>query len=141
MAGFRTQRVGGELLAFLAGEVRSIYDPRLEFVTITEVRMTPDLRRATVYWTVPAGTGSAGEKGDRSGEIESDVGCFAGEGRVKEVQEALSEHAKALRGRVGSEMQLKFVPELVFTYDDSLIRGAKIDSLLNDAGFPRREND
>lgn len=141
MAGFRVQRVGGELLAFLAGEIRGIYDPRLEFVTITEVRMTPDLRRATIYWTVPAGTGAAGEVGDRSGEVESTDGCFAGSARVQEVQDAFDDHAKQLRIRVGAEMQLKFVPELVFTYDDSLIRGAKIDALLNDAGYPRRETE
>ena len=48
----RLQRVSEELREILALEIQRLKDPRLGFVTVTSVRVTPDLRKARVFYTV-----------------------------------------------------------------------------------------
>jgi ribosome-binding factor A len=77
-------------------------------VTISEVRMTPDLRHAMVF-AEPLGGANA-----------------------KEVVEALNRHAKFLRGRLGRSIDMKFTPELKFMHDDSYNEAARIGRLFDD---------
>jgi ribosome-binding factor A len=90
---------------FQRGEV---HDPELEgmVVTVPEVRMTPDLRLATVF-VLPLG----------------------GKGADTLVA-ALERHRKFLRGEVAHRVDLRFAPELRFRLDDSFDEGERIDSLL-----------
>src|SRR5437867_113334 len=50
--GARPERVAEEFREVLAEEIPRLKDPRVGFVTVTRVEVSPDLRRATVYYTV-----------------------------------------------------------------------------------------
>jgi ribosome-binding factor A len=76
-------------------------------VTVTEVRMSPDLRHAT---------------------------CFVeplGGGQAREAVAALNRHARFLRGRLGRQIELKFTPDLRFVHDESFDAAARMDALFN----------
>jgi ribosome-binding factor A len=106
MAGARTRKVGKlirqELSLLLTTRVR---DPRLSLVTISEVEPTPDLKRAFVYFTCPSG-------------------------REEEAGAGFEQAAGFLRRELAGRLKLKFMPELVYSHDQSLDRGAAMDSLL-----------
>lgn len=113
----RQLRVGEEVRHALAhllerGELR---DPELagETVTVTEVRISPDLRKATVF-VMPLG-------GDR---VDTVVG-------------ALARARPFLRRRVAAEVNLKFVPELKFVADPSFDEAGHIDALLREPQVAR----
>lgn len=75
-------------------------------VTVPEVRMSPDLKLATVY-VMPLG----GKDGDR-------------------VVEALNRNKKFVRGVVAKEVKLKYAPDLRFHYDDTFDEVSRIDALM-----------
>jgi ribosome-binding factor A len=101
----------GELIRHAIVEILQrgeVHDPDLEaaFVTVPEVRMTPDLRQATVY-VMPLG-GSGG----------------------KEIVAALERNRKFMRGEVAHRVNLRYAPELTFRIDTSFAEGDRIDALL-----------
>ncbi len=75
-------------------------------VSVSEVRVTPDLRQATAY--VKA----------------------LGEADEQAVIKALASHAKYLRGEVAKQLQTKYTPDLRFRRDESFDAGARIDAIL-----------
>ena len=106
----RQLRVGEELRHALArilrdGECR---DPVLEntSITVTEVRMSPDLRNATAFVMPLAGSNST------------------------EVVAGLERSATFLKGLLAREVQLRNTPNLVFALDDSFDRADRISALL-----------
>ena len=89
--------------------VRSaIGDPVLErsAITIPEVRMSPDLKLATIF-VMPLGGNS-----------------------IADVLAALNRHKKYLRGQIARRIDLRFAPDIRFKADPSFDYGAKIDALL-----------
>jgi ribosome-binding factor A len=101
----------GELVRHALAEIFSrgeIMDEVLSrhSLTVPEVRMTPDLKLATVY-VMPLGGGEAGE-----------------------VVDHLEKHKRYLRGELARRVSLKFMPELKFKLDTSFERSARIDELL-----------
>jgi ribosome-binding factor A len=103
----------GELVRHALVEIlreEEISDPALEgvSVTVTEVRMSPDLRHAMVF-VEPLGGGHAAE-----------------------VVEGLNRHARFLRGRLGHAIDLKFTPDLKFVHDESFNEAARMDRLFDD---------
>jgi ribosome-binding factor A len=104
----RPERVAHEIQALL-GELfaRGMRDPRIGFVTITGVKMSPDLREARVFWTV---------HGD--------------EEQRKHTQKGLESARGFLRREIGASLKLRVVPDLHFTYDEAIDRGDRIDQLL-----------
>ncbi len=86
-----------------------INDPVLEkhVVTVSRVKMSPDLKLATVY-VMPLG-----------GKDET------------EVISALDRHKKFLRGEIAHELNLKFAPDIRFRIDDSFDNVSRIDAILN----------
>jgi ribosome-binding factor A len=103
----------GELVRHSLVEIlreEAISDPALEgvSVTVTEVRMSPDLRHATAF-VEPLGGGHAAE-----------------------VVEALNRHAKFLRGRLGRTIDMKFTPDLKFLHDESFDEAARMSRLFDD---------
>ncbi|MBI4042858.1 MAG: 30S ribosome-binding factor RbfA [Deltaproteobacteria bacterium] len=105
----RVQKVGDLVKEELAQVfLFHIKDPSLSLLTITYVRMTPDLRIARVYYSVMA------DDLDKKNAIEK------GLSRVK----------GWLRNWLADHLRLRFVPELEFFYDDSTLYGMRIDSLL-----------
>ncbi len=105
----RQLRAGELVRHALAGILREadISDPVLVgvSVTVTEVRMSPDLRHAHCF-------------------VEPLGGVHAGE-----VVEALNRAARFLRGRLGRNVELKFTPELKFIHDPSFDEAARMGRL------------
>src|SRR5438270_5473710 len=101
----RLQRVSEELREVLAEEIQRLKDPRLGFVTVTGVRITPDLRKARVSYTV------LGEERDR-----------------KATRAALRSATSRLRAAVGKEIRMKVTPELEFAEDDALATGGRVEA-------------
>ena len=87
---------------------REVDDPRIGFVTITEVEVTPDLRHANVWVSV---IGSAPER--------------------KQTLRALSHAMPFVRGRLG-KLRLKRIPDLHIKEDDSSERGTRVLAILDD---------
>ena len=100
----RIQQIVAEMLE------RRIKDPRLGFVTVTDARITNDLRDATVYYTV---YGSAGERADTAVALESAKGV--------------------LRSEVGRQTGLRHTPTLTFVQDVLQENVKHIDALLAEA--------
>jgi ribosome-binding factor A len=75
-------------------------------VTIPEVRLSPDLRLATIY-VMPLGGKD-----------------------VKEVLAALDRHKKYIRGEIAHEVNLKFAPDIRFMADETFDEADRIDELL-----------
>ena len=101
----------GELVRHALADVLArgqLQEPALSgvIVTVPEVRTSPDLRVATAY---------VAPLGGRKGEI---------------LVEALTRHARYLRGEVAHRVTLKFAPELRFRLDDSFERASRLDALL-----------
>ena len=108
----------GELIRHALVDIlreEEISDPALTgvSVTVTEVRMSPDLRHATIF-AEPLG-------GDQLGG-----------GHAGEVIEALNRHAKFLRGRLGHAIDMKFTPDLKFLHDESFDEAARMTRLFQD---------
>lgn len=107
----RQLRVGEQLRHILADLfIRTEFrDPELtgERLTVTEVRMTPDLRRAIIYVT-------------RLGRSDID-----------DLLPALKRVTPFLRGQLGQKLRLKFLPDLHFQADTTLDYADKIDQILH----------
>lgn len=106
----RSLRVG-ELIRHAVAEILAqggVHDPVLEshLVTVPEVRMSPDLKLATIY-VMPLG-----------GRDE------------KLVIDALEHHKRFLRGEIAHRVNLKFAPELRFRIDERFAEAERIDKLL-----------
>ena len=103
----KTRRHAERVRELVASLVREIKDPRLGMVTITDARITGDLREATVYYTV---LGDATEQAGTAAALESAKGM--------------------LRTRVGHALGLRHSPSLAFVLDNVLDHAKEIDDLL-----------
>ena len=114
----RTEQVGDEIQRVL-GEViqQEVKDPRVGFVTVTGVTVTPDLTRANVRLSI------MGDEPTR-----------------KETMRVLQRASGFLRRRVGEEVTLRTVPELVLHLDTSLDHAMRITELLHDIEEERKRN-
>ena len=82
-------------------------DPRIGFVTVTDVEMTGDLREAKIY-----------------------VSIMGGEDKVKSSLEGLQSALGFIRREIGQRVRLRFTPEISFALDTSLDYGDHIQKLL-----------
>jgi ribosome-binding factor A len=98
----------------LAGDLK---DPRVGFVTVTDVRTSADLRHARVYVSV------LGDGGRPSGADEREA-TLAG----------LESAHGFLQARVAGELRLKRTPTLEFSYDDTTDRALRVEELIEEAG-------
>ena len=87
--GARTERVGEEFREILAEQIQKLKDPRVGFITVTGVRVSPDLRHAWVSYT------ALGDDKARAGS-----------------RAALRSATPHLRSALGKQVRLKFLPEL-----------------------------
>lgn len=106
----RTLRVG-ELIRHAIADLLSrglVNDPVLDghVISVSEVRMSPDLKHATAF-VMPLGGKD-----------------------VQPVLDALTRNKKFIRGEVAHRVALKFAPDLRFALDESFEQGAKIDAIL-----------
>jgi ribosome-binding factor A len=122
-ASQRQRRVAEELRHALARilERDEVRDPGVtgRVITVTEVRISPDLRNATVF-VAPLGGGDA-----------------------PAVVEGLTRACSFLRRRLAEAVRLRCVPSLLFRFDDSFDRVDRIESLLRDlpAAEPSADGD
>jgi ribosome-binding factor A len=104
------RRVDEAVRAVLSDAIATqLQDPRVGFVTVTGVKTSPDLRHARVYVSV------LGDAAVRTASLEG-----------------LQSAHGFLQGRIASELHLKHTPALVFEYDDTVDRGMRISSLLEE---------
>jgi ribosome-binding factor A len=106
----------GELVRHALVEIlreEEIHDEALHgiSITVTEVRVSPDLRHATVF-VEPLG-----------------AGLEASHVQVGPAIEALNKHSKFFRGLLGKMIDMKFTPDLRFLHDESFNEAARIDAL------------
>ena len=108
MASNRKGRINEELQRELSALIRTLKDPRVQqsMVSVTKVEATGDLRYAKVYISV----------------LDKD--------KSKETLKGLKSAGGFLRREIGSRLQLRYTPELVFEEDDSIAYGAKMFDLL-----------
>jgi ribosome-binding factor A len=107
--GLRPERVSEEFREILAEEIPKLKDPRVGFVTVTGVAVTPDLRRATVFYTV------MGEERER-----------------KATRAGLRSARPHLRSVIGRQVRMKFLPDLEFREDEGIARVERVDELLRE---------
>jgi ribosome-binding factor A len=104
----RAERVSDQMKQEIADILmRKIKDPRIGFVTVTDVDVADDLRNAKVFVSVYGSDKASTLKG-------------------------LESASPFIRSELGRRMRMKFVPEILFRYDDSVERGAHINELLHD---------
>ncbi len=110
MAQQRMRRVDEAIRQVLADALAGeLADPRVGFVTVTDVRTSPDLRTARVFVSV-------------LGDDESRAGSLAG----------LQSAHGVLQRRIAVELHLKRTPALEFVYDPTTDRALRVDELLRE---------
>ncbi len=105
--GARTERVAEEFREILAEEIQRLKDPRIGFVTVTGVRVTPDLRKAWVAYTV-----------------------FGDDKQQRATAAGLRSATPHLRQALGRQVRLKVVPELEFEMDEGIVRQERIEQII-----------
>ncbi len=98
----------------LAGDLK---DPRVGFVTVTDVRTSADLRHARVYVSVLGEGGRPSEASEREATL---AGLRSAHG--------------FLQGRIAEELSLKRTPTLEFSYDDTTDRALRVEELIEEGG-------
>jgi len=102
----RSERVGDQIKQEIADILmRKIKDPRIGFVTVTDVDVSRDLRNAKVFVSI---------YGDNK----------------KETLKGLESASVFIRSELGSRMRMRCVPELIFRFDPAVEEGAHIMQLL-----------
>ncbi len=107
LSGRRIRRVNEILREVIADECQNLKDPRIGFLTVTGVSVSPDLRRAKVYFTVLGGD-------------EADA----------EAAEGLAASASRIRAAVGRQVRMKYIPRLEFVGDPVPAEARRIEALL-----------
>jgi ribosome-binding factor A len=109
MATARMRRVNEVIRQVLGDAIATdLKDPRIGFVTVTDVDTSPDLRTARVY-----------------------VSVLGGESEREKALAGLRSSHGYLQGRIAAELRMKRTPTLTFHYDESVDRGMRISRLLD----------
>jgi ribosome-binding factor A len=110
MTSERMRRVDEAMREVLSDVLtHEVKDPRVGFVTVTDVKTSPDLRHARVYVSV---------LGDPAAVEASLEGLVSAHG--------------FLQGRVGAELRLKHTPTLQFLHDDTAERAQRLEQLIRE---------
>ena len=117
--GSRPERVGEEIRQELSQALaRDVHDPGIGFVTLSRVKVSPDLQVARVYYTI------------------------IGDDKAKrETKRALERATPFLRRYVANHVRLRRVPELHFQFDESVERQDRIERILIDLQKEREERE
>ena len=108
MATRRAERLGDLIKEEVSKIVlQELKDPRIGFITITRVKLSEDLRRARIYWSV---------YGDERAKEESSRGLQSAKGYI--------------RRELGKRVRVKYLPEIDFSFDDSFEYGERIEGIL-----------
>ena len=117
MSNSRPIRVGDQIRVEVSELLaRHVQDPGIGFLTITHVKVTPDLQQARVYYTT---------MGDERAR--------------RETERALERATPFLRRQLGGRLRLRRVPELQFFFDESIERQDRIERILQEIEAERTE--
>ncbi|CAH1749156.1 30S ribosome binding factor [Thauera humireducens] len=106
----RSQRVVEQIRRELAELIRlEVKDPRVGFITLTDVEITPDYAHAKVFFT-----------------------SMTGEADVPEILQGLRRASGFLRRELGRRIRIHTIPELHFHYDRSVEEGSRLSRLIDD---------
>ena len=103
------RRVNESVRAVVAETIGELKDPRIGLVTVTSVRITPDLREGVVY-----------------------VSVLGNERKRDATLRGLESAHGVVQGRVARELGLKRTPQLTFEYDPSVERGVRMTALIDE---------
>ena len=109
MASYRRGRINDEMQKELSALMREIKDPRVSgsMISITSAQVTPDMKYATVYFSIL-------------------------DGDPKETKKGLDSAKGFIRREIAQRMNLRNTPEFNFVFDNSIRYGAHISKLLED---------
>ena len=109
MASNRINRINEEIQKELSSLLRTVKDPRVQdtMISITRVETTPDLRYTKVY------------------------ASFLQEDKAADALKGLQSAAGYLRRELGSALNLRYTPQIMWALDDSITYGAKMLALIN----------
>ena len=106
----RSQRVVEQIRRELGELIRlEVKDPRVGFITLTDVEITPDYAHAKVYFT-----------------------SMTGEADVPEILQGLRRASGFLRRELGRRVRIHTTPELHFHYDRSVEQGSRLSKLIDE---------
>ena len=119
MASNRINRINEEIQKELSNLLRTVKDPRVQdtMISITRVETTPDLRYTKVYVS------------------------FLQQENTKAAMAGLKSAAGFLRRQLGSNLKLRYAPEIVWALDDSITYGAHMLNLINSLGVKHDDED
>ena len=119
MASKRINGINQEIQKELSDLLRTVKDPRVQdvMISITRVETTPDLRYAKVY------------------------ASFLEEAKAADALKGLKSASGYLRRELGSALNLRYTPELVWELDDSITYGAKMLKLINSLDKGEKEDE
>ena len=119
MASNRINRINEEIQKELSSLLRSVKDPRVQdtMISITRVETTPDLRYTKVYVS------------------------FLQDEKAQEAMKGLQSAGGWIRRQLGSNLKLRYAPEIVWALDDSITYGAHMLNLINSLGVKHDEDD
>jgi ribosome-binding factor A len=109
--GARPQRVAEEFREILAEEIPRLKDPRIGFITVTHVEVSPDLRRASVFYSV--------------------LGADRDHRRTRAGLQSAKAHLRAV---LGHQVRLRYTPDLEFEEDVGLAQVERVTQLLREIG-------
>ena len=107
--GLRKERIADEIRDIIAQSLTGgqMNDPRLEFVTITGVKLSPDLQLASVQFRV------------------------MDEKKQEDTRKALDKASGIFKTKLAKALDIRRVPDIRFFYDTSVERGASVDAMLD----------
>lgn len=115
----RSSRVVEQIKRELAELIRlEVKDPRVGFITITDVEITPDYAHAKVFFS-----------------------SLKGQEGVDEILEGLRRASSFLRRELGRRVRIHTTPELHFVYDNSIEEGTRMSALIDKAMADTRQED
>lgn len=115
----RSSRVVEQIKRELAELIRlEVKDPRVGFITITDVEITPDYAHAKVFFS-----------------------SLQGKDAADEIQEGLRRASSFLRRELGRRVRIHTTPELHFVYDNSMEEGSRMSALIDKAMADTRAHD
>ena len=110
----KQQRMGDRIRQILSQLLlREVSDPRLQGITVTEVKIDAELMYAKIY-----------------------VNALGDESREKEVMEGLNKANGFLRREVGQRIRIRNTPELHFYWDKTLERAERINNIISNLDIP-----
>lgn len=110
----RLRRVNESIKEIVAELLPGLKDPRVGFVTVTDVRTTSDIRQAQIYYTV----------------LPDD------EDTRRQTEAGLRSAAGLIRRELGARLGTRLTPELAFVHDPVPERGRRIEQILRDTPAP-----